>query len=169
MIATRRRLTAAVVSLAILAGAPLLAGCGNSVENAIENAAGDAIGGDVDLDDGTLTVTNSDGTQVQIGENAAIPDNWPSAVPTYDGGTLLTVSVSADASQASGMWKTDQPAKDAITAYSSALTSAGFTAGQVNDMDGVTTADFTGNGYSVTLMAIAVDDATTLTAVVEKE
>ena len=36
-------------------------------------------------------------------------------------------------------------------------------------MDGVNTADFTGNGYSVTLMAIAVDGATTLTAVVEKE
>lgn len=169
MITARRRVAAAAVSIALLAGAPLLAGCGNAAESAIENAAGEAIGGDVDLDDGNLIVTNSDGTQVQIGENLAVPDSWPSAVPTYEGGTLLSVTVDGDGSQANAMWKADVPATDAIAAYSAALVSAGFTAGDVNDMEGVSTADFTGNGYSVTLMAIAVDDATTLTAVVEKQ
>ena len=169
MITARRRVAAAAVSIALLAGAPLLAGCGNAAESAIENAAGEAIGGDVELNDGNLTVTNSDGTQVQIGENLSIPDSWPAAVPTYDGGTLLTVSVEGDGSRANAMWKADVAAQAAIDAYSAALTSAGFTAGTVNDMDGVSTADFSGNGYSVTLMAIAVDDATTLTAVVEKQ
>jgi len=169
MILPRRRLTAAVVSIALLAGAPLLAGCGSAAESAIENAAGEAIGGDVDLDNGNLTVTNSDGSQVQIGENLAVPDSWPAAVPTYDGGALLSVTVDGDGSRANAMWKTDAAAEDAIDAYTAALISAGFAPREVNEMEGVNTADFTGNGYSVTLLAIAVDGATTLTAVVEKD
>ncbi len=166
----RRRIAVAVMSVALLLGAPILTACGNAVEGALENAAGDAIGGDVDISDDSLSVTSSDGTQMQIGENISIPDTWPGDVPLYEGGKLQTVTVSGDASQASAMWQTDQAAEDAVAAYSSQIVGAGFTAGQVNNMGGVNTADFTGSGYSVTIMAIAVDGgATTLTVVAEKE
>ena len=83
MIVTRRRITATVVSIALVAGAPLLAGCGNAAESAIENAAGDAIGGDVDLDDGTLTVTSSDGTQARSARTRQSPTTGrPPCPPT---------------------------------------------------------------------------------------
>ena len=164
----RRRLTIALLSATLLAGVPALAACGDVAESAIENAAGAGIDGDVDIDDGNLTVTQSDGTQVQIGENLSVPENWPAEVPTYDGGKLMTVTVDGDGSRANAMWQTDTPVADVMAAYSAALAAAGYTVGTNSDMGELRTADFTGNGYAVTIMAITVDGATTMTVVAEK-
>lgn len=77
----------------------LMASCGavaekaaeRVVENAIEKAAeeGDGSGGDVDVDvdDGGITFSGSDGESVQIGEGVEIPADFP--IPILDGGTAI--------------------------------------------------------------------------------
>ena len=51
------------------------------VENAIEKAAGG--NADIDLEDGGVVVKDDKGGQTEIGENAKLPDGWPSDTPIY--------------------------------------------------------------------------------------
>ncbi len=51
------------------------------VENAVEKAAGgDA---DINLEEGGVVVKDEKGGQTEIGENAKLPDGWPSDTPLY--------------------------------------------------------------------------------------
>ncbi|MHB1347134.1 MAG: hypothetical protein ACYCXK_06535 [Candidatus Humimicrobiaceae bacterium] len=63
------------------------------VENAIEKAAGgDA---DFDLEEGGVVVTDGKGGKTEIGENAKLPDGWPSDTPLYPD-TELSMSTRAE-------------------------------------------------------------------------
>ncbi|MCE5329037.1 hypothetical protein LLG07_01690 [bacterium] len=50
-------------------------------EKAIEKAAGGNV--DLDLDKNGVTVKDEEGGQTQIGENAKLPDGWPSELAVY--------------------------------------------------------------------------------------
>jgi hypothetical protein len=168
MTRTPHRLTAVALTGLLALGIPALAGCGNVAENAIEQAAGDAIGGDVELSDGGLTVTNSDGTQMQLGENMSVPDNWPSGLPTYDGGSLVSVVVEGDGSTVNAVWTTEEAAEDAAATYGAALESAGYTAGTTSNMAGMANTEYTGGEYTVNVTALDADGTTTLMVNAEK-
>ena len=161
-------MTVAVAGGLMLSGGALTA-CGNTVENAVEQAAGDAIDGDVDvdLDNGGISITSSDGTQVQIGGNATIPDSWPSAIPVFEGGTLASVTASADGASVSAVWFTDQAPADAIASYDALMTAAGYVPAE-NVVVGLDAARYTGNGYTVSTLATETDGKTTLVLSGEK-
>lgn len=75
---------ASILTLAVLAIASF-SGCAKIgtklVESAIEKASGGSA--DVNLDNGGVTVKDEKGGQTEIGENAKLPDGWPSDAPLY--------------------------------------------------------------------------------------
>ncbi len=158
MIANR---TVAVTLSALLAvTAPVLVGCGNVAEMAAEKAAGAAVGGDVNVDEGGVSVTDESGNAVSIGENVKIPDAWPSSVPLFEGGTAIMASANADGS-AGAMWTTDAKPEDAAAAYDKAMLAAGFTQADTSNLGGMVMTNYTGNGLAVNVTAVGTDDGTT--------
>jgi hypothetical protein len=162
MIVIHARLATAALAGMLVLGGVALSGCGNAVQGAVEEAAGKAIGGNVDISSDGLSVTSSGGNQVQIGADVAIPDNWPDAVPPFDGGKLTSVMIAGDGSQINAIWAVDGTADDAMKAYGAALESAGFTAGETVTAADMTSNDYTGNGYTVNVIAASADGQTTL-------
>jgi hypothetical protein len=75
---------ASILTVAVLAVASF-SGCAKIgtkiVESAIEKASGGSA--DVNLDNGGVTVKDEKGGQTQIGDNAKMPDGWPSDTPLY--------------------------------------------------------------------------------------
>ena len=63
-------------------------------ESAVEKATGGKI--DVSSDKGTVSYQDKDGNQISVGENAAMPANFPKEIPQYPGGTTLSASVAKD-------------------------------------------------------------------------
>lgn len=155
------RLAAAALAVALAASVPVLGACGSSVEQAAEQAAEEALGGDVNIDGDTLTMTDDQGNEVAVGEGIELPANWPSSVPAFEGGTLGVASVNADGS-ASAMWTTEATPADAAAAYGAALEAAGFTQQTTSAMGDLTTAEYTGNGQTIGISAVAADGTTTM-------
>ena len=146
-----------------------LAGCGQAAEQAAEIAAEQALGGegqDVEFNDEGVTVTDDEGNEMAIGENVAVPDNWPADVPLYDGGTLQMIAVQADGS-AIAMWQVDGAPADVVAAYSASLEAAGYTQDTTSNMGGMIVEQYTGNGMTVSLQSLDVDGATSLTVTAE--
>jgi hypothetical protein len=159
------RLAAAVLAAALAASVPLMGACGSSVEQAAEQAAEQALGGDVNIEGDSMTMTDEEGNEVAVGEGISLPDTWPDSVPAFEGGTLGVASVNADGT-ASGMWTTDAASADAVAAYGAALESAGFTQSSTSAMGDLNIADYTGNGLTVNVSAIAADGTTTVVVTV---
>ena len=155
-------------ALAVALAVPALAGCGSAVQGAVEKAAGQAIGGNVDINSNGLSVTDSNGNQVQIGSDVTMPDNWPAAVPKFDGGKLTSVMVAGDGASVNAMWSTDASAADAAKAYGDALTGAGFTQDQTTNAGGVESSQYSGNGYTVNVVVSSAGDGTTVLVNAEK-
>ena len=161
----RSRVVAAV-TVAALALSPALAACGQAAEEMAEQAAEQAIGGDVEVNDEGVTVTDEEGNEVAIGEDVAVPDNWPAEVPLYEGGTLQMVSVQADGA-ATAMWLADGTPADAAADYGAALEDAGFTADSESNMGGMIVNSYTGNGLTVSMQVLDSDGQTTLMVIAE--
>lgn len=159
----KRSRTAVVILSATLALAtPALAACGGVAEQAAEKAVEAAGGGDVDIDNGNVTVTDESGNAFVAGENVTLPDNWPSAVPAFDGGTLSLATVQADGT-AGAMWIVDGSPEDAAQAYGATLEAAGFTQSQISNAGGMSIAQYDGNGFTVGVTAVEADGKTGLT------
>src|SRR5947207_1113233 len=91
-----------------LVGTLMLAGfgCGSVAQTITDKAANVAVnsainsqtGGNanVDLQNGTVNFKDKDGNTVNYGTNATIPDNFPKAVPVYQGATVVLASTSTD-------------------------------------------------------------------------
>lgn len=159
-IRTRRRAGTALAA-ALLMSLPVVAACGSSVEQAAEQAAEQALGGDVNIEGDSLTMTDEEGNEVSVGEGIGLPDQWPSAVPPLEGGTLGAASANADGT-ASAMWTTDQAPADAVAAYSAALEGAGFTSTSTSVMGDLNIAEYAGNGLTVGVSAVGADGMTTV-------
>ena len=164
---TIRARTVAALAAAALILTPALSACGQAAEEMAEQAAEQAIGGDVEVNDEGVTVTDDEGNEVAIGEGVSVPDTWPAEVPLFDGGTLQMVSVQADGS-ATAMWLVDGTPTEAAAAYGAALESAGYTADSESNMGGMIVNSFTGSAFTVSMQAIESDGQTTLMVVAEK-
>jgi hypothetical protein len=161
----RSRVSASALTVLLLVGAPTLTACGGAAEQAVEEAAEQAIeeagGGDVELTDEGVTVTDDEGNEVAIGQDVALPDNWPAEVPPFDGGTLSMVTVQADGA-ASAMWSTDASPEEAAQAYGASLESAGYASESNSNMGGMFVSEYSGNGYSVGVNVLDADGTTTV-------
>ena len=163
-----RRIVTLAIATVLALGAPVLAGCSSAVQGAVEKAAGDAIGGNVDINSNGLSVTDSNGNQVQIGEDVTMPDNWPAEVPQFEGGKLASVMVAGDGASVNAMWTTEASVADAAKSYGDALTGAGFTQDQTANAGGMENAQYTGNGYSVNVIVSGSDGTTSVLVSAEK-
>jgi hypothetical protein len=155
------------ITAALALAVPALAGCGG-VQGAVEKAAGDAIGGNVDINSNGLSLTDSNGNQVQLGENVTMPGNWPADVPQFAGGKLVSVMVAGDGASANAMWTTDTATADAAKAYADALTGAGFTQDQNANAAGAETGQYSGNGYTVNVIVSGSGGTTSVLVNAEK-
>lgn len=139
-------------------GIGLLTGCGEAVETGTEQAIEGALGGDasvnVELDDGSVSITDPQLGQTEIGTGAEVPASWPSAVPLYGYGTLSMASVS-DTSGVYAMWAEPEVNKGNWNEYFDRLVRDGFaeTGMIVSDSNGDSTTihSLRGNGWELTL------------------
>ena len=168
MTSPQRRLATTALAAALVLGTPMLASCGGIAENAAEQAAEAAVGGDVDINDEGVTVTDDEGNEMAIGEGVSLPDTWPAEVPAFDGGTLSMVTVQKDGS-ANAMWQVDGTAEEAAAAYGATLEAAGYTSESTSNIEGMMGGDYTGNGYTVNVVSLAADNETTLMVTATKE
>lgn len=164
----RTRAASAALACMLVLGTSALSGCDSAVQGAVEEAAGKAIGGNVDINSDGLSVTDASGNAVQIGDDVSVPDNWPAEVPIYDGGKLKSVMVAGDGASVNAVWQTDATAEEAAKAYGDALLAAGYTAGSTIDAAGAMGGDYTGNGYKVNVVASGAAGDTTLLVNAEK-
>lgn len=74
-----------------------MSACGKAVEKITEKAVENNLGGnsDVKVDDTGVAISNEQG-EVQSGDNATIPKDWPSEVPTYPDLKITASSSSKD-------------------------------------------------------------------------
>lgn len=160
MTAIRTRTIVGLAAAALILS-PGLAGCGQAAETIAENAMEAGLSGaDVNIEDDGVTITDEEGNEMAVGENVAIPDNWPAEVPTYDTGTLTIVTVSPDGVYAA--WTVDGSAQDAADAYGSALEGAGYEVGTEGNAGGSIFREYTGNGWTVTFSSAEGDGETLL-------
>jgi hypothetical protein len=87
-------------------------GCKKLTQTATEKALEEGTGAKkVDLDKGNVAVTGANGQQVNLGQNVALPDGWPtSRVPQYPGSSIMA-SASNNGSMSYTAETTDAPAK----------------------------------------------------------
>lgn len=65
-----------------------------------------------------------------------LPEGWPSGLPGYEGGTIISAVVSEDGSAINAVWSTQESADDAWAAMEAALRAAGFqTSGEAGGAD----------------------------------
>lgn len=70
----------------VLAAGLVLASCGAAVEEATEQALESATGGgDVELGDDGVRVTDEEGNELAFGAEASLPEGWPDDVPVPEG------------------------------------------------------------------------------------
>lgn len=96
--------------------------------------------------------------ELVIGENMEMPADWPAAIPAFTGGSLSTVGVSADGS-ADAQWVTTADPETVFADYEKALLAAGFApvTGTELEVEGMAGSDFSGNGYTVSVLVSASD------------
>ncbi|MDA3022209.1 MAG: hypothetical protein O2943_06030 [Actinomycetota bacterium] len=107
----RQRSIAAIAAVTLFV-TPALAACGESAEQAAEQIAENAMGGEVDIEEGNVTITDDQGNEMVAGADVALPENWPLPVP--DSGTLAMATVQTDGT-AYAMWVVDSSAVQAAT------------------------------------------------------
>lgn len=159
-----RRIVA--LSLTAMLALPAMAACGNPAEDvaqgiaeqAAENAMG---GGDVNITDDSVTMTDTEGNQMAIGADVSVPENWPDSVPLYDGGTLTMASVQADGT-VYAVWSTDASPTEAVDAYAAMLPS-GFTLEQDANLAGTVMREYQDATLTVSVVAAEVEGVTNLT------
>lgn len=159
----KARTSVLALATAVLAAGTLLAGCGQITESATEQLIEQAAGGsvNVDLEGDGLTVEGEDGA-MSMGEDLALPDNWPGEVPTFADGSLVFVSVDATAGSATGTWNTDMTVDDAAASVRSAVEGAGYTIESESQVEGLRSFGATGNGYRVDVNVASDGTATTV-------
>ena len=156
-----RTATIALGTLMVIA----LGGCGQVTEKVAEQAAEQVLssaGADVNIDEGKVTVTGPSGQAMAVGENVALPDNWPAAVPVAQG-TLAMATVDEASKTAGALWMVEGSAKDALTAYRGELESAGFTVTTESNTGESSIVSAEGNGLRVDVISADSGDQHSLT------
>jgi hypothetical protein len=149
-----RRIAGIVAALLLVPGMWALSGCGQAAEEAIEQGIEQGTGGDVEIDDDGVKVTDEEGNEFAAGSQAELPSTWPEVVPTPDGTLVFAGGSAADGSSGAvsqGIWQADSSVADTADAYATTLAGAGFTVDPSMSMDdgAAKIANYNGNGYLV--------------------
>ncbi len=136
-------LTGVLVIALVLA----VAACGGAEDKAAEEI-GEAIGGNVEIDDDTVTITTDEGEATISGGEGALAEGFPEEFPIYDGATVKASAAveSGGKTQYSATLSTSDSVTDVYDWYKSELSSDGWAI--ENDMH-----ISTGEGESAVLAA----------------
>jgi hypothetical protein len=140
----------------------------SSCTQVAEQVAENAIGGDVEINEDGVTVTDENGNSISGGSNAKLPASWPAEVPAFDGTLISSAAQSSDNSHVA-IWTSQEAAATTFENYKTALQDAGFSTvifeGNASE---VYTYSATGNGYEVSLQVGAAGGDTSVTLLVKK-
>lgn len=151
---------------ALVAGLALsgLVACSSPAEeiaqNVAEQAVEEAMGGDVDISDNSMTVTDAEGNEMAVGEGVSVPDSWPADVPLFDG-ELAMVTVQTDGN-AYAMWMIEDTPEAAADAYGAQLEGAGFTLQQDANMGGTFIREYRSSTMQVSVVSGEADGVASL-------
>ena len=148
-----------IAAAVILTVAGIATGCGG--EQLAEQLGEQAIDGQVDIEDDSLSITDQEGNEFAVGEGTEIPPTWPSEVPLYAGGTLVLVTSQSDGT-ATALWETPETVDQAVAAYDAALTSSAFRLDQDASIAGSVVRTYVGERHTVNVTVATVDGATNL-------
>jgi len=154
----RQRSIAAMAAITMIV-TPALAACGESAELAAEQIAENAMGGDVDIEDGNVTIKDEQGNEMVAGQDVALPANWPLPVP--DSGSLAMATVQTDGT-AYAMWVVDGSATQVADAYGQLLIAEGYALNQETNLDGAIMRDYSGMGMFVSVVVGETEGETTI-------
>lgn len=156
MIRKQIRFSSTAITIGLVIGVLTLSACG---------------GGSSSSSDGNNAVPgleqptgDSAGQNLMVGDDLALPADWPKEVPAFTSGNLGTVGVNPDGS-ADASWTTPATAADVAKEYEAALAAAGYTVVEGSEIIGVediSGADYTGSGYSINMLVSTTDGETTL-------
>lgn len=157
-----RLLAAGGAALLAVSGVTACSGVSEqAAQTMAEQAVEGAVGGDVDITDDSMTVTDAEGNEMAVGSDISIPDTWPADVPLFDG-TLSVASVQADGT-AYAMWSTDLDPVTAADTYAEALAAAGYALTQDATMGGMVIREYSSATRTVSVVSGEADGATSLT------
>lgn len=149
------RFSTTAVAVGLVVGILTLSACGGGSSS---SSGGNAMQG---LEQPTEADPNQNLT---IGDDMALPADWPKEVPAFTSGSLSTVGVNPDGS-ADASWTTSAAAADVAAEYEAALTAAGYTlvaGSEITGVEGMSGADYSGSGYTVNMLVSTTDGETTL-------
>ncbi|MFA5134282.1 MAG: hypothetical protein WC505_00650 [Patescibacteria group bacterium] len=152
----------ALLIAAVFVLAVTLSACGEkAAETLIESSTNESA--DVDIDDDSLSI-NTNGSSMQFGDAASVPDNFPSDVYVISGTVLSSLTIDETDGFQVGI-ETDDSVADVKAEYQSQLTDDGWEITATLDVgDGMTMTGEKENRY-VTVSANVVDDKTNVTII----
>lgn len=129
-------------------------------QNVAEQAVEEAMGGDVDISDNSMTMTDAEGNEMAVGEGVSVPDSWPAEVPLFSG-ELAMVTVQADGN-AYAMWMIEDDPAAAADAYGALLEGAGFSLEQDANMGGTVIREYRSSTMQVSVVSGEADGVASL-------
>jgi hypothetical protein len=152
--------TIALLLLILALPAVALAGCGDdkAAEKIAEKAIEADSGGDVDIKDGEVSVTDDEGNKSTMTSSDELPDGFPKEVPLPDGAKIQSgtkVSTGDDGDTFVVTAAVDDASKDVLAFYKDELD--GFKTDMEIATDSGTSAQFTNEDWNV-LMGVSEED-----------
>ncbi|MDA2988511.1 MAG: hypothetical protein O2815_05465 [Actinomycetota bacterium] len=141
----------------------LTAGCGG--EQLAEQIGEQAINGEVDIEDDSITITDDEGNEFSAGGGTEIPESWPDDVPLFPDGELVLATSQSEGS-ATALWETTLSVDDAAAAYDAVLMSSGFTLDQDANISGTIARTYQGEVDIANVTVADVDGTTNVSVAV---
>lgn len=135
----------------------------NAIENAIEKDSGGSA--DVDINSGSISFKNEDGTSVQYGQNVSIPADFPKAVPIYAGATPVATTIAGN--EATATLTSMDSATDILAWYESQLN--GWKKEQSFDTQAYYMRTYTKDMEKITVSVGVSDNTASITLYYQKE
>lgn len=149
----------AVAALVLGAGLTLAA-CGSVAEEAAEQAIEESLGGgNVEVEDDGLKITDDEGNEIATGSQASLPEEWPDEIPVPEGDLI---SSTASPNAVSITVQSDGDADAIFTDLKSQVEAAGFSAEFTSQNEDVQAASLTRGEEIVSITVIDDEDGVTI-------
>jgi hypothetical protein len=155
----------ALLLLVLALPAVALAGCGGddkAAEKIAEKAIEHESGGDVDIDDGEVSVTDEDGNKSTMSSSDKLPEDFPKEIPLPDGAKVTSgtkVSTDGNGDTFAVTAEVDDDPKDVLAFYKDELD--GFKKEMEISTDDGASAQYTNDEWNV-LLGVSNEDGKNL-------
>lgn len=133
----------------------------------VTDADGSIVSGNVDVEDGSFTAEGEDGS-FSSSTGSDLPEEWPGAVPTPDGLSIMSSTQTTDGST-TGIVLIGQAGSGFLDDYTGALEAAGFDLESEFNADTTSQRSYTNGTWNVALGVFEDGDAVQATVTVFNE